>query len=107
MIVGQRGCSRDSIQRMEPGGWPLCHSDGYRAVQPNDGRRADLKQGVIEKHDPPPVGIRSGLGSRVTRSDRGLQGVAMIAATELLRPLECSHTSLNLRLVPQRTVLLR
>jgi len=35
------------IERLEPGGWPLCHTDGDRAVQPDDGGGADVKQGVI------------------------------------------------------------
>ena len=43
----------------------------------------------------------------MTRSDRRLQGVTVGAATQLLRTLERSHSPLNLRMVPQRAVLLR
>ena len=66
-----------------------------------------MKQGVIEKNDPLPVGLRYGVGSRVTSGNRRLQGVTMGAATQVLRAIERSHSSLNLCMVPQRTVLFR
>src|SRR6266851_2885140 len=107
MIVGQRLLSRESIERVESSGRSVGHSDGYRAVQRDDGRWADLKQGVIEKHDPLPVGLCYGVGSRMTRSDRRLQGVTMGAAIQILRAMERGHSSLDLCVVPQRTVLFR
>src|SRR4051794_11745082 len=100
MIVGERGLSRETVQRMKAGGGPVCHADGHGAVQSNNGRGAELKQVVIEKHDLLPVGIRRGLGSRMTRNDGRLQPVTSGAATQLLRPLEGGQAALNLRLVP-------
>ena len=86
--MGQRRLSRDSIQRVEPRGRSLCHSDCDRAVQRHHRRWANLKQGVIEKNDPLPVRIRYGVGSRVTSSDCRLQCVTVGAATQLLRAME-------------------
>ncbi len=96
MIAGQNRLSPQNIQRIEPRTGSLSHSHRYRAIQRHYRRRAHLKQGVIKKHDPLPVGLRRRVGPRVTSGNRGLQGVSAGAATQPLRATERRHSSFDL-----------
>ena len=90
-VVARQGRT-ESVKRGKPSGWAVWrawrHADCDSAVEADDGRWADLKQGVIEKNDSVPVGLGRGAGSRVTSGDRGLQSVTVGATTQLLRAME-------------------
>src|ERR1700744_2956033 len=60
MVTRQDRLSSESIQRIEPIGWALCHSECHRPIQRHNGGWADPEQSVVEKDDPLPVGFCSG-----------------------------------------------
>ena len=106
MVAGESGFVSYTVEHLESGGGTLRKTDGYGAVECDDGRRADLKQSVVEKDDALPVGLFGCASSGVAGGDRGLQSVVAGSAAELLCVLERGHSSLDLRVVPEGAVLL-
>src|ERR1035438_3881399 len=110
MIASQRRVSSRrsyGIECVKPSGRPLLHTHSDFSIQCHDGRWRGLHQSVVEKNDPFPVCLFGGASAHMTGSNRCLQCIGPGATAESLRVFECSHASLNLRAVPQRTILIR
>ena len=75
VVVGEVAAAEDGVDQGEPGRRPVPHGHGHGAVQLHDRRRVYRQQGVVQRHDLPPVrGLRR-RGARVDGGDGGLDGV--------------------------------
>src|SRR5215470_9288533 len=110
MIASQRRVSSGrgyGIDCIKPSSRALRHTQSDCSIQCHKGRWRGLHQSVVEKNDLFPVSLFGCSSPHVTGSNRRLQSIVSSTAAESLRVFERGHSSVNLRVVPQRAILIR
>ena len=76
-IPRERGVGGDGVDRGEPGGGPVAHAHGDRAVERDDGALPGLREQPVEVGDPRPVGVAPRRRLRVHGGDRRRDRIAV------------------------------
>src|SRR6185503_16042655 len=66
----------------------------------------DLDEGLVERDDASPVGLRRRARAGVARGDRGLQGVEAVRSAERLGAREGGEAALDEEAIPAAAILL-
>ena len=76
----ERGLGCQRIHQLEPRRRPVRHRHGDSAIQLDDGRGSELRQRVVQRHDPLPVRFLRRPRASVTGGDRALERVRAAGA---------------------------
>src|ERR1700733_10201619 len=105
MIRLQRRLRRQGIDEFETRSGAVGHADCNRAIELYDRRGHELRQRIVERGDPRPVGLIRRAGARMAGGDGGLQRVVADAAAESFDAFEGRETAAYEKMIPLAAVL--
>src|ERR671926_1585552 len=105
VVIRQLAMLQQRVDMFQAGLWTIAHSNGYGAIEIDNGRRLNSYQLVVKRDNLAPVGGSGRFRFRMNGCDRSLQCVrAEAAGTQGL--LDQGQPFSDLFVVPERAVLM-